>query len=233
MTRFTNVASLTLLAAASADAGVWSFQDDEFNGGDWTNSTYIVDGDATAIVLHHPDGDLEANGYLGMEFTSNGAAIATGLSLSEHARYDPSVEGAISEIAYGFLSRSRMNFETFFVPGHFMLVQDGIVYQYYQNGYADESGDWVALSASGLSADDFYAYDPATNGSDHDAHPDFSGNGSEIQFGLLHGLYNFNGTTQWSVRDYDELNIRVVGVPAPGSAALLAVGGVAATRRRR
>jgi len=219
-----------LLAATSANAGVWSFSDDEFDSDNWTNSAYVVAGDAASIVLHQPNGDPEDNGYLGMEFTSEGDAVATAVSLSEHARYDPSASGAISQFAFGYQMRTH---ERSFNHGYLALVQDGVVYALSTTGFADEPGDWISFSGSGLDASAFHSRDPETNVTDFSAHPDFSSSGSEIQFGMLNVYYNNTGEPGWGVRDYDEFDLRIISVPAPGAACLFGLAGMTAARRRR
>lgn len=219
-----------LLSAASASAGVWSFSDDQFDSNDWINTAHVVAGDATSIVLHQPNGDPEGNGYLGMEYTGEDESIALAFSLSEHARYDPSVSGAISRIDYGYLARSAGQLH---VPTHLVFMQDGVLYNHSITAFVDEPGDWAAISGTGIDANDFYSRDPLTNETSYDTPPDFSSSGSEIQFGLLYAFYNHSEQALEFVRDYDELDIRVTSVPAPSAAALFGLAGLTAARRRR
>ena len=222
-----------LLAGAAANAGVWSFSDNEFSSPDWTNSAYTIMGDVDAIVLHQPNGDPADNGYLSMEIVAGGNGAGSAISFSNHAVYDPSSEGAVGQLSYELLGRTQSTLVLGFSQNVLAIEQGGQIYVHVDNGTADDLGEWMS-SGGVLTAEDFWNIDPATFDFDLDAHPDFSAGGSAIRFGLTAAFHNTDQSNEgWEIQDYDELTLQIVGIPAPGAAGLFGLAGLAATRRRR
>jgi hypothetical protein len=119
---------LALAAASAAPAGVWGFEEDDFQASDWTSSAFTQYGDALVNVLHQPNGDPENNGYLSLEFVNDPGVEAFAVSLYGGAVYDPSVQGAVSSITLGVNTRHDFANDPDLYNTIFALEQDGVLY---------------------------------------------------------------------------------------------------------
>lgn len=217
--------------AASAQAVVYF--DGVFNNADWaltlninaggvgsTGSGFQVLGGGNPNEYRRIRHSLNVSGGIGQLVT---------LHQNVTANYNPSSQGAITGLTY---SEDSIAFAG---PGN---VQGGGMY--IRQGGRDyiqrvpvfvmplpTFSVWTTQTAS-LSASDFHEIDNAGNifaGNN----PDFSATGGVMGLGFWRGNSNF-GSVQ---TDAGIDNWRVEIVPAPGAAALLGLGALAAGRRRR
>jgi len=150
--------------------------------------------------------------------------------------YDPGVQGAIASINAAYQRQLSANF-AFSVPFTFRLVieQGGVDYVTAKNlGGSDSGGGFNTLSASGLVASDFTAFNFLT-GVSGSANPDFTT--GAILFGVLAVFQT--GPEQTFTAQFDNIKIVVNQSPTPLPAALplfaggLGVIGLLARRRKR
>lgn len=232
------LASSTIAGMASSAHAV-TFFDGIFNDPDWsltvfTNATGVG---STSQGLQVPAGGnpneyRRVRNQLLVQNPGNGAVI--GFHMRAGAFYNPSTQGAITNINY---SEDSINFvPTAVVPGNgqgtgVAILQGGTFYRL-QNPilvmpFVTHS-NWTLNQALGLTAADFAEVTPAGVVLPF-SNPDFSISGGVMQFGFWrgnsgNGPYNTDcGIDNWHVEI----------VPAPGAAALLGLGGLLATRRRR
>jgi len=231
--------SAALIAAAFATqaASAVSFFDGVFNDPDWTLSNFV---NATGVgsssaAFQMPVGG-NPNEYRivrhNLVVTAPGNGQYTGVHLKNTAIYNPATQGAITSIDYSedsinFLANVPGNGQgsglAIYQAGKFYVQRTPILVMPYA-GYSN----WTANTALGLVATDLHEID-ITGFINPFSNPDFSAAGAPMQFGFWrgnsgNGSYNTEcGIDNWHV------NI----VPAPGAAALIAMGGLVAARRRR
>lgn len=231
---------LAWAAAAGSVQAAASFFDGVFNNSDWS-LTVLTNATGTGSTAQgfqvlaggNPNEYRRVRHQLvvtGQPF--NGAVHS--LHLNNNAFYTPSTQGAISYIDY---KEDSINFvPATVVPGNgqgsgLLILQSGKYYRQQNpllvmpySGYSN----WTANPAPGLLAADFAEVTLAgiVNGG---SNPDFSAAGSIMQLGFYRGNsgntgYNTDcGIDNWSV------NI----VPEPATMGLVALGALAALKRRR
>ncbi|MFZ4574031.1 MAG: hypothetical protein ACOYN0_06515 [Phycisphaerales bacterium] len=231
-------AALCVMAAASPVLGVTSYFDGIFQNSDWT-LTVLTNANgvgSTSVGFQVPVGG-NPNEYRRVRdilVASGPNAAVTGFHMNVNALYNPGTQGAITSIAY---SEDSINFlPPTVVPGngqgtglailqggkYFRLNNPALVMPY--SGFSS----WAPNAAGAISASDMWEYTPAgvlLPGSN----PDFSASGGVMQLGFWRGNSG-NGSYE---TDCGIDNWHVDIIPVPGSAALLALGGIAAGRRRR
>lgn len=229
-------AALIAAAASIQVASAATYFDGIFNDADWTLSNFV---NATGVgsfgaAFQMPVGG-NPNEYRiirhNLVVSNPGNGHYTGLHFKNTAIYDPGTQGAVSYIDY---SEDSINFLTqggngqgsglaIYQGGKFYLQRNPILVMPYA-GYST----WTANAAPGLVAGDLWEID-ITGFMNSSSNPDFSASGAPMQFGFWrgnsgNGSYNTEcGIDNWFV------NV----VPAPGAAALMGMGGLLASRRRR
>lgn len=220
-------------AAAPAARGVVYF-DGVFNNPDWTLTTVTNFSSGASTVQGfqvltggNPNEYRRVNNNL---VAPNGSGAVWGVHMNVNAFYNPGSSGAISYIDYSEDSLNLIN-----QPGHgqstgIVILQGGDYFlqatPFMVMPYASFS-TWGPNAAPGLVATDFQRLDPL--GYYTAATPDFSSSGGVMQFGFWRANSGNNSYNTACGID----NWRVEVVPAPGAAAMLGLGGLAALRRRR
>jgi hypothetical protein len=234
-------AAMGLTLATNATAGSTIFTDSVFTPADYsTVFTVLSDpsntidvsqcaacgdpGDALHIIVAMPTGGGVFN-----------AVNAVGVVNNTFA-YDPAAQGAIKSISAStdkdISVNVAQNYGNFFRP---MIEQGGKFYEAGITGpllFGPGTTGFNTLSASGLTAADFFQVD-ATTGAVGTAHPNFGGGP------MLFGLTQFTGADAISGTSvdvvYDNLNITLASVPEPATWAMMLVGfgGLGAAIRSR
>lgn len=238
MIRTIGACSTLVLGSSLAQAVPVVFSDGVFAPASWNASTVT---NAAGVGSTTAETQFLAGGnpaeYRRIEIGLN--AIAPGgsvfsLNFNANAFYDPTTQGPVSSINY---SEDARNFQPsaggdiqggglLIVQGGSIFVQRTPLFVVPNPGFAD----WAAQGAT-LLATDLWELTP-TGLLDSSTNPDFSATGGVMQLGFWRGgsSGNFVGT---DFRDAGIDNWRVVVVPAPAGAGLLAVASLAALRRRR
>lgn len=203
--------ALSVSAFARADIVV---SDSEFAPSDWT-----------VTVIHATNG---ANGSATQATTGGNPGAfrdlmhtmpsPSGLWLFHrfHAStYDPAVQGAIATLDY---SEDQRMLGAGVVATRPALLQDGVVYS--TPGGIVSGVSWVTYSEQGLTHLQFANLVPAGDGmSPGTQHPDFSGNGSPIQFGFIRANTHFgppsplvleHGIDSWTFTCFSETPVPAV-----------------------
>ncbi len=178
------IVALLGIAGVSA-ARAQSFGDDTFNDADWTSivlpcstptSSVTTSQDfgqgnpaASRLVVHHYPGG------------NPGVFVA---HVRKSSSYDPSTQGAITGITYSYDLRHYTGPEQWGVAYSPLIVQNGRYYKLARwDGIYPDS--WQRFGGTNVSASDFVNMcGPATD------HPDFSCNGSRMDFGFASGNSN-------------------------------------------
>ncbi len=148
-------------------------------------------------------------------------------SFSIASTYYPATSGAIQSLSfqYDFITQLISGYGEGTCPA---IFQNGIDYRLVTDDDSYPSS-WTTLSWTDLTALDFSKYGDST------AHPDFSANGSAIEFGFTNinsGTGQFSNRTTGSGFDNFNVSIAQVTVPEP-TVGLLALGGIGMLGRRR
>jgi hypothetical protein len=236
MNRSTLTVASLALASLAGSAQAITFFDGIFNNSDWslTTITNAQGAGSTVQAFQVPVGGnplqyrrIRHNLLVGA--AGNGAVV--GVHMNVNAFYTPSNSGAISVINY---SEDSINFVNQGGNGQgsgLAIIQGGRTYimrnPILVMPFATYS-NWTTNSAPGLVAADLWEIDNAGN-LFANSNPDFSASGPTMQFGFWRG----NSANQAIQTDCGIDNGRVDIVPAPGTMALLGLGGVLAVRRRR
>jgi len=234
MNRYSTALLVALAASASANAGVWSFFDDELDSGDWSTDVVVIQESAAGSILHQPNGDPTDNGYLSFELEAEPGGALSAVAINNLGVYDPAVEGGVASIDVSVLAR-RLENEPAFVSGQLAIEQDGVLYRSFgfDASFEDDPSQWSERAWTFNSADSFEGYNPITGDILTDAHPDFSSSGGAMRFGFVLPHFGVGVESTQRIYDFDELSLQITSVPAPGAAALLGLAGLSASRRRR
>lgn len=234
----TSLAVLTLAASAglASNASAVTFFDGVFNNADWSLTTTLNTNAAgsSAFGLQFLTGG-NPNEYRRIRnqlTVSSPTGILHGFHMNVTAFYDPSNQGAITSIDY---SEDSINFVN--APGNgqgsgLAIIQNGRLYRTSAALVMPFStfSTWQPNSQLGLTPASFWEVDPSTGGVIAGS-PDFSASGTVMQLGFWRGNSN-NGSINTEC-GIDNWRVQINQVPAPGAAALLGLGTLAMTRRRR
>ena len=240
-------ALLFLGVSAQSQASVIVFSDGNFNTG-WSNIT-VTDQNTTGTttyVTSNPSTGGNSNFFRQETHTSvqvSGAPTLAALhfgNFNSAANYNPSIEGAITSLSFGYdllyIADTIPGFRQVIVGYGLIAEQNGRYYRAYFGDFGGVGNSWTSFSHAGLSSTNFHeifnsgSY-PHFNAS---SNPDFSSTGSNIRFGYVvangfSGAINGNtGIDNWNVAITNE-------TPEPATFAVVGAGllGVAFLRRRR
>ena len=237
--------TIASLAFASTTAGAHAtsitFIDGTVNPAGYATSIYNSDPSVgiavTAISSGNPGAALQ------IRYTNAGAMVNMQSTLgfiNTGFAYNPSSQGAINRVEFSndrYVDVGAALNPLITVFSRSLLLQNG---KYYVAAYADPAmrGAWYTSAAPGpLTSTDYTLFDFVTGLSDPLQHPDFSSSGSLLDFGFAS---RFNLTTAGpfaldGVFAFDNLSIRINGVPEPSQVAMIFLGlaALGATIHRR
>jgi hypothetical protein len=210
-----------------ARSGTITFSDATFNNADWSASAIYddtVSGPATFSVSQVATGGNPGS-YRRETHRLDQGTLHVG-NLANAFVYDPSVDGAISSIAYSYDLLKPLT-QTYTGVYWVLLFQNGSYYtSLVPADVPPPGGAWTHSEHAGLEPSDFTGFTVGI--------PDFSSTGAPIQFG-----YNFANTSVSGVGNFftygsgiDNFAVTVTPVPEPTALALLGIGGLALLRRR-
>jgi hypothetical protein len=216
-------AVVALISQHAATAAV-QYSDATFNDVDWTGTKIV---DTTGGGANFTASQIASGGNPGA-YRRNNHFYDTGTIQVAHLRngatYDPSVQGAASniQISYDLIHLSPPQNQA--VAFGLLVFQNGSYYAGPEDLIFDES--WTHF-ANTRSASDLNRV--AGAGPDH---PDFSASGQSFQVGF-YSLNNSSGGLLTRSAGIDNWNVTINAVPEPASVGLLAIAGIAAFPRRR
>lgn len=177
-----------------------TYTDSTFNNSDWTSTVLPVStaGTSSTSGKNTGSGNPAPSRITSHSFGPGQIQVA---HLNATAFYDPAVQGAITSLSYAY-DLIHYNPPTGAAFGFSIIVFQNNTY--YRSLPADAvlSGSWQAFGKSGLTAESFVKL----SGDSPNVNPDFSCQGSKIQFGYL--TYNSSngamslrgGIDNWTVR---------------------------------
>jgi len=181
------------------------FFDGDFDSG-WSYIDFECDEGGSSVVSNVSSGG-NPRAYRKVVSTMNAGSGSKRRILTfnwkSDAIYDPRTQGAILSIDY---SEDAISFTSRGAAFGMALRQDGKVYYHNYGGITWSS--WVHIQDTNLTADDFYRQYPGTSGCWGYERPDFSENGSTIEFGFHRGdstggagagAVTSSGIDNWSV----------------------------------
>ncbi len=237
------IAVFTAGGVACADA---VFSESDFNPGSWTDGGLFevspADGtDTSAVVSSRFSGGNPVNNFMLQQFTfssTDGVWGARAPIWMNSFVYDPSTEGAIESVSGSVRNiQAAIGQNPHNATLRLFALQGGETYVLATILSGDMDDPEADNVFSGETADRFARLLPG-GGADIFSEPDFSSNGSAITFGFgwqisqaLAPQVPINGRI--FVGAFDNVNLRVTTVPAPGAAGLGLLGLAVLTRRRR
>ncbi len=226
----TTFAAMALCALSATTLANVVYSDGTFNNADWGFETVIVGTGGSANASQSAASGNPGSARRVSITTGNAVGDATyaihRFGTTNATRYVASAQGAVQGI--------NISLDARFVTGTFTGQGQGVYAQAKQGnniyvaglGITTSTGNWVTLSASGLLATDFIQISGTTTPLD------VSATGAPIRFGFASA--NSNGGSPYSITaDYDNFNLEVVTVPAPGAVAIAMLGATGFMRRRR
>jgi hypothetical protein len=184
-----------------------TFPDETFNAGEWNTVLELFGPGGTASAEQVAEGG-HPGAYRRISITLNstqGSATAGQVavfSIKPGASYTPSTQGAIRSVDYSedsILLVGGGGGQTS-APA---LRQNGTIYTLVFGGgaFGTPDGAWTAHSITGLEQDDFRTLTSA------DEHPDFSANGTRIEFGFMRAIStpagNVGGTRTGGIDNWE------------------------------
>ena len=239
---------LVMAMAGTGFAGTVTFSDSTFAdvANDWQaeaitarNSSGLITVTSVTVAQQADDGDddgtvLNAEMVIGSH--TGGRYLAMG-AMCVGGTFDPSAAGAINSIDFGFTCDQDDSAGPFIRP----LLKQGGNYYAVTTGGNQSNGAWkqATVALTGLVSDDWDLVNvPGTLGTADDfditSHPDFTGAGGEITFGIwLNGVSSTSGGTTFAIdNDFDNFAVSVDYVPEPATMFLLGLGGMLLRKRR-
>lgn len=237
-------AAISTAGVASADTII--FNDGEFKPGSWSLLTPFWglppdNGESISVVTDRFIGGNPENRFMGQFFTMHvpkGAFnVAFAPVMMNDFVYDPSSQGAITEIAASMLTMPIASNQPDHLGGVRMYIQqDGRLFTpttgpNWHSFNFDEPA--TVRNFSGYTESNFVEIIP-NGGIDPNSNPDFAGSVMRFGFGLSLTSTLLNGSGQVLIAGgFDNVSVRLETIPAPGAIALLGLAGMTGTRRRR
>jgi len=217
------------VSVCPARSGTITFSDATFNNAHWSTSSIYddtVSGPATFSVSQVAAGGNPGS-YRRETHRLDQGTLHVG-NLANEFVYDPSVDGALSSIAYSY-DLMRPVTHTYAGSYWIVLFQNGSYFTPLGSGdVPPPGGTWAHYEHAGLEASDFTGFTVGVGA------PDFSSTGAPIQVG-----YNFANTNVSGVGNFftygsgiDNFAVTVTPVPEPTTLLLLALVGWSLLRRR-
>jgi hypothetical protein len=188
--------------------------------------------DVTSTIVEEQSGELNAEMVIGTH--TGGRYLAMG-AMYVGGTFDPSTAGAITGIDFGFDCAKDAAAGPFIRP---LLEQGGNYYVVATGG--PQNGGWkdATVNLTGLDSSDWDLVLDLASGEndafDDTDHPDFTGAGNEITFGIwLQGKSSTGSGTTFAIdNDLDNFAVFVDYVPEPATMALLGLGGLLIRKRK-
>ncbi len=231
---------------AAATGTTTTFFDGTFNSSDWTLGPQVyTDNAANGSIINVQSltgGDPGAFWESTTSVTATGTSMYRNTFFNNAAIYNPSISGAITGMSGGFMNE-LLSFTSIrdVVDAGIVLRQNGGVYapgKIY--GLQDVVPGWYGNSTlfgptGAVQVSSAFSWQLAAGTGP--AHPDFSGTGAAIQFGLLTGGY-FDSGSGTIVGGLDDWTITVTSdvaavQPEPGAVPLAGAVMIFFRRRRR
>jgi hypothetical protein len=231
-----NLIALAVMAAACSSAIAENslqtvFSDTEFHTADWFYEIGAWGGGSGFSTQELTGGNPGAYNLINLSMTAGEGGV--GLHAFKYsAVYNPATQGAIASVA--FTEDLRMVAGS--VPGMSsgsVLLQNGL--RFYRWCWETDSVGWSTRNAEGVGSNQYHLDGLQDNGS-NPLNPDFSENGSPINFGYFRNTQGVAGTdfSMSSGIDNWTTTVHVIPEPSIGGLFLLGIGAVfLACRYRR
>ena len=189
------------------EGGEYTFSDDTFASGDWTEIKIIDDqGNGSFLVIQETvDGNPGAYRHLTHEWFGPGGIVSAHVYWVEEI--DPAIHGAIRGVEFAFHLKLMEGGSSGAVGYNVLVVQEGT---YYTSGTAFNAAEtyWQGFEYDYLTEADFRRISGAGP-----EQPDFSAYGSPVQFGYMASNgRSFEGSTQ-TISGLDNWSVTVTTRP--------------------
>jgi uncharacterized protein (TIGR03382 family) len=222
----TGVATLAMVCGSASAAVV--FADGTFTPSNWGFETLTIGAGGTSVPSQVV---IDGNPAPAREIQNTPLPGGTVYGFSRYGttnatRYEPMTMGEI--LSVDFRIDYRWTGGYYGSAGHALMVgaKQGSYVYYAAYSVTGTSGVWATKVATGLTASDFLPLVGSAPGLD------FSSTGAPIRFGFIVGN-SATVSTYFNTVLYDNFEVVVHNVPGPGGAAMMALAGLAAIRRRR
>lgn len=230
------VVPLALGLASFAQASTVTFIDNTVNPANYATSIFSTDPTVNIAVSATAAGNPGA--ALQIRFTNSGGAVnllSTEGFINNAFTYNPMSQGAIQTI--DFSNDRFVDFGPVLNPlltafSRPLLLQNG---KYYFATFLDpqvRGAFYTSTSPGSLNSGDFSLFNFVTGAADALQHPDFSAAGAAIGFGFASRFNLGTGGAPFALDGlfkFDNISIRVNGVPEPSEIALVFLGLAALT----
>lgn len=232
-----SLAAGALIAASSCATASVVFSDQDFESSAWSTQVFEIN-DGGGGGLTQPNGGnpgfFREHAVTLSNAPTGERSIARVVSMRDDAVYDPSVSGEVSSIRWSE-DHTFISGDTFSGAGvqvGVALIQSGDLY--FTPFSVPQNPDGWATHEQEFTAQDFVRFDPGNllTGADETSMPDFSQTGEAFQIGLFRANATSPGGDARQFT-YGADNWTVEIIPAPSSAALLAICGCGTTLLRR